>query len=1038
MINQQISKLKKLFELSLTLSGDPIDIFKQTAKMIGELLEVKIVCLSEIEGKQLNFLAIYLDGEIYCNAGSCPLAVTPCATVEETKDFRVYDHVQERFPEATFLKDHNAFAYCGFPSLDNLGNVVAITCLLDDKAHDFTEEDHELLRIFGQRIGMEIERKRNIEANERINAALKINQERLNQVVHLSATGVLDYNHRSDSFYCSPELRAIFGWDANEEVTAREFTACVHREDQQRFLDAVQLSINPDGNGLCEIEYRIVRRNGEIRWLTTQSQTFFAQEGKFYQAVRCVGAVQDITEKKLAELEQRLFATAFQTREGIMIADVNFLIVRVNQAFTYITGYSMQEALGNKPSMLKSGRHDAVFFSELDKTLETDGYWQGEIWDRHKDGHIFPKWMTITAVRDEQGDITHYVAIFSDISEHKAMEAAFWENENKLVTILDSVDASIFIKNSSYQYLYANQQVRQLFGKENKDIIGKSNECFFDALTTARMHAADSRVIEQGERMAYEETIPVGDDRIDTTYFTVKQPLRRKDGSIYGLCGISTDISERKQMEEMLRESHSFNISILNSLTSQIAMLDSQGVILAVNNAWTDFSERNSFPEACRNRLGDNYLAACKDNVNPLLCDQGNAAYSGISKVLSGELASFNLEYPCHGENRRHWFKMTVSPLKGPRYGVVVCHENITERKQAETKLNAIFNAAAEGIISFDRFNIIASVNAAVEQIFGYKPEELIGCNIRKLKLSKLPHPFSTENPGRIQEVEGHRKNGSVVPLDISRAEYSIDNQPYFTIIVRDISLRKHREELDKMHLAELAHVTRLGLMAEMASGIAHEINQPLAAINSYTRASLNIIKAGNTDPVKLSDILEKTQQQAMRAGQIIHRMREFLKSNSTPRATVEINTIINDAVSLCMDEIKKNSIHLSFDLQNNLPPVFADHIQIEQVLINLIRNSIDVLQSIPETQPRQLSIHSQQTTTKEIQIRVKDNGAGIDGDKQPKILMPFYTTKTDGMGMGLSICRSLMESHGGSLRFKSQSGKGSSFYLTLPVNTNL
>jgi GAF domain-containing protein len=141
MHNPQINKLKQLVELSLTLSGDPIEIFRHAAKMIGELLEVKVVCLSEIQGGQLNFLAVYIDGEIYSNAGVCSLAITPCATVEQSKDIKVYDRVAELFPEATFLKDHNAFAYCGFPSLDNQGKVVAVTCLLDDKPHDFTIED---------------------------------------------------------------------------------------------------------------------------------------------------------------------------------------------------------------------------------------------------------------------------------------------------------------------------------------------------------------------------------------------------------------------------------------------------------------------------------------------------------------------------------------------------------------------------------------------------------------------------------------------------------------------------------------------------------------------------------------------------------------------------------------------------------------------------------------------------------------------------------------------------------------------------------
>ncbi|HEY8097342.1 MAG TPA: PAS domain S-box protein, partial [Methylobacter sp.] len=422
MKNTQITRLKKLFELSLTLSGDPIEIFQHAAKMIGELLKVKIVCLSEIQGERLNFLAVYMDGEIYSNAGSCLLAITPCATVEQSKDIRVYDRVKELFPEATFLQDHNAYAYCGFPSLDNHGKVVAVTCLLDDKPHDFTNEDQEILRIIGQRIGMEIERKHNLEAKDRIGDALRINESRLHQAIRVSETGIFEQNFFNDAIYCSPELRIHFGWDANELVTTQTFADSIYPEDRKRVIEAIQCIHNPSGNGLLDIEFRILRPDGEMRWLATRSQALFESNGNGCQVVNCVGAVRDITEKKLAEQEQRIFATAFQTQEGIIITDANQTMIRVNQAFTNITGYSAQEAIGNRPSMLKSGRHDSVFYRAMYQALHNEGYWQGEIWDRHKDGHIYPKWLTITAVKDNDDQTTHYVANFSDITERKAAE----------------------------------------------------------------------------------------------------------------------------------------------------------------------------------------------------------------------------------------------------------------------------------------------------------------------------------------------------------------------------------------------------------------------------------------------------------------------------------------------------------------------------------------------------------------------------------------------------------------------------------------
>lgn len=156
-INKQLDRFKQLSNLALTLTGNPQDIFNKVSEMIGKLLEVKVVCLSEIRGDELYFLSVYADGQVYSDAGHCDLSITPCSTVEEDKDIRIYQRVSELFPEASFLKDNNAFSYCGFPALDSEGNVLAVTCLLDDKPHDFTDEDQDLLRIFGQRIGLELE-----------------------------------------------------------------------------------------------------------------------------------------------------------------------------------------------------------------------------------------------------------------------------------------------------------------------------------------------------------------------------------------------------------------------------------------------------------------------------------------------------------------------------------------------------------------------------------------------------------------------------------------------------------------------------------------------------------------------------------------------------------------------------------------------------------------------------------------------------------------------------------------------------------------
>jgi two-component system sensor kinase FixL len=271
------------------------------------------------------------------------------------------------------------------------------------------------------------------------------------------------------------------------------------------------------------------------------------------------------------------------------------------------------------------------------------------------------------------------------------------------------------------------------------------------------------------------------------------------------------------------------------------------------------------------------------------------------------------------------------------------------------------------------------------------------------------------------------------VPLDLSLAEFFIDGEIFFTGILRDISQRKFQEQENREHLEELAHVMRLGLMGEMASGIAHEVNQPLTAIVAYTEVSVNLLKSPNPDTVKLAGILARIHQQGLRAGQIIHQMRDFIRSKTTSRTPVIINQLIRDCIGLCASDIKLQNIKLGLELAADLPPVYVNEVQIEQVLINLLRNAIEAMKDLPHDHPRRLDIQTRLDYRQSIEIMVMDNGPGISAADHSRILRPFYTTKKNGMGMGLSISRSLVEAHHGTLRFNSVAGDGCTFYVTLP-----
>ncbi len=362
-----------------------------------------------------------------------------------------------------------------------------------------------------------------------------------------------------------------------------------------------------------------------------------------------------------------------------------------------------------------------------------------------------------------------------------------------------------------------------------------------------------------------------------------------------------------------------------------------------------------------------------------------------------------------------------------------------------EKKLDAIVDTAVDGIITIDENGQINTFNAASEKIFGYREEEMLGRNVSLL----MPPPDRDRHNDYInrylktgksmiigvgREVKGQRKDGSVVPLHLSVAEFTIERTHCFTGIVRDLTEQKRNERERSARLDELSHVSRLSLMGEMASGLAHELNQPLTAIASYLQACQRLIDAGNLE--KLKPALNSAERQALLAGEIIRRMRAFVSKRRTTMAPTNINTLIQEAIGLCEANWRQNSVRLELKLAEPLPDVCVDSVQIEQVLLNLIRNSIEAMAEMPTDAKRRLSIETGSCEGSQvlIQVTLKDTGPGLASDQVAHIFKPFHTTKPKGMGMGLSISRSIIEAHGGRLWVNSDAPGGATFHFTLPI----
>ena len=323
-------RMKTLAELSLMLAGEPVVIFEKIAKMIGELLDVRVVCLSEIQEEKLHFLSVYNQGEVFLDAGQCSLAATPCATVEATKDFRTYDDVATKFPEAKFLKDHDAYSYCGFPAMDSDGKVAAVICILDDRPHVFTEEDKDLLQIFSQRISFEIERKKNLAERKATDEEKAKLEEQLRQSQKMEAIGTMAGGIAHDFNNLLAIIRGNIDIIQRKQKDGSPFDKNLESIDQStsRAIDLTKqiLSFSRQEKAALAPVDLVIAIKGALRLLRSTIPSRVGIESTFVKGIVVVNA--DVTQ--LQQIIINLCANAVHAMEGKGLLTVNLREVELS------------------------------------------------------------------------------------------------------------------------------------------------------------------------------------------------------------------------------------------------------------------------------------------------------------------------------------------------------------------------------------------------------------------------------------------------------------------------------------------------------------------------------------------------------------------------------------------------------------------------------------------------------------------------------------------------------------------------------------
>jgi two-component system sensor kinase FixL len=361
--------------------------------------------------------------------------------------------------------------------------------------------------------------------------------------------------------------------------------------------------------------------------------------------------------------------------------------------------------------------------------------------------------------------------------------------------------------------------------------------------------------------------------------------------------------------------------------------------------------------------------------------------------------------------------------------------------EEREAHLRSILDTAPEAMIVINADGIVQSYGLSAERMFGWGPDDVRGRNISML----MPEPFRSQHDRYLQRylstgekriigigriVVGVRKDGSTFPMELAVGEVGAGDARVFTGFVRDLTERRENEARLQELQAEVVHISRLSAMGEMASALAHELNQPLSAIANYLNGARKLIGRGAASEAKVIEAVEKAADQAIRAGDIIRRLRDFLARGEGERRVESLAKVVHEACHLALVGAKQSNVEVSYRMDPHRDRVIVDKVQIQQVIVNLVRNALDAMHEQGSGQIDVATSVQQGMAT----VSITDTGPGVDPQAATRLFQPFVTTKSAGMGVGLSICRTIVESHGGRIWTEPNPGGGAVFRFTVPL----
>jgi len=619
--------------------------------------------------------------------------------------------------------------------------------------------------------------------------------------------------------------------------------------------------------------------------------------------------------------------------------------------------------------------------------------------------------------------------LIRDIAERTRVQRELANSEARLQQILNNAPAVVSVKDTEGKFLFVNQQWERVFGRRQADVVGKTDwETLPDGIAQT-LRSNDILVLLRNAPMEFEETALLEDGL--HTYISIKFPLRDSHGVGYAVCGISTDITERKRADEALRVSEASYRAIFDSSEDAIFVHDiDTGSIVDVN------------PRACA-AFGYTREELKRIDIGSLGSGEHPYTQQDAMKLIARAIAGEQLRIEWHAKNKDgalHWDEVFVKRATiGGVDRILSLTRDITARKMTEAALRAseeqyhsMFRASIDGLALWNAAGKIVDTNPALWRMYGYSDNEF----------SALP-PGTWRGPAYDpaflrgvasghslhREMTEKRRDGSTLEVEVHGIPMQYQGQPHVLTIARDITEKKRSAAELARQRESLYQREKLAALGSLLAGVAHELNNPLSVV--VARAVL--LEERGDSATQLA--AQKIRTAAERCARIVRTFLAMARKQQPERGPVSINDVVTAALDITGYAIRTSSIEVTLDLATDLPPILADADQLHQVMLNLIINAQQSLQDQPS--PRRIRVESQFDWIADVvRVIVADNGPGIPEHLRPRIFEPYFTTKPIGVGtgVGLAVSLGIVEAHGGTLTANCPTEGGAVFTVALPV----